>query len=274
MATTTRKRTKKKASRKKISRKASTKKTARKKVSKKKTARKKTSRKKVSKKKASKKKAATKRASKKKVTRKKVARNKGSKKKAQRRSAKRRSSPTKAVAPTSLEPIDFARLEMKHTPESLGAHHARMTPLAGEFRATVRMWMGPGDPHVSTGVMVNTWDLGGRFLKQVYKGNDMEGPFPNFEGRGYMGYNDATGRWEGVWLDNAATMMHIDEGEYDESVGHWEMSGTLTNPENGLVMRKRSVFRVLDNDRHTMESWFAAPDGPEFKSMEIEFERV
>ena len=53
------------------------------------------------------------------------------------------------------------------SPDALGAHHSRMKPLAGEFRATVKMWRGPGEPDVATGVMVNSWDLGAKFLKEI-----------------------------------------------------------------------------------------------------------
>jgi len=257
------------ATRKRARRKA-TKKAPRKKAARKQT-KKKALRKKASKKRAARRAATakgTKKATKKKASKKRA----GAKKPAGRRKSAATRTSAKPAKP--IEPIDFARTELKQSPESLGAHHSRMKPLAGEFRATVKMWMGPGEPHVSTGKMVNAWDLGGKFLKQVYKGDDMEGPFPNFEGRGYMGYNDASGQWEGVWMDNASTMMHIDEGRYDDAAEQWEMTGTLTNPQNGQEMRKRSVFRVLDNDRHTMESWFAAPDEPEFKAMQIEFERV
>lgn len=180
----------------------------------------------------------------------------------------------KRASTRALSPIDFARMELKQPMRAAGDHHARLTPMAGEFRAVVRMWFGPGDPHVSTGVMVNAWDLGGRFLKQVYQGDGAEGPFPNFEGRGYWGYNDATGKWEGFWVDTASTMMQIEQGHYDDGAEQWTMTGAVVNPETGQPMQKRSVFRVLDHDRHTMESWFSTPDGGEHKVMEIDFERV
>lgn len=185
-----------------------------------------------------------------------------------------RAAAPKRAATRALSPIEFARMELKQPLRAAGDHHARLTPMAGEFRAVVRMWFGSGEPHVSTGVMVNSWDLGGRFLKQVYQGDGGEGPFPNFEGRGYWGYNDATERWEGFWVDNASTMMQVEQGEYDDGADQWTMTGAFTDPETGQPMRKRSVIRVLDHDRHTIESWFADPEGGERKVMEIEFERV
>jgi hypothetical protein len=45
--------------------------------------------------------------------------------------------------------------------------HERLKPFVGAFKAEVKMWMGPGDPAISTGVMVNELDLGGRFLRET-----------------------------------------------------------------------------------------------------------
>jgi len=58
------------------------------------------------------------------------------------------------------------------------ADHKRLTPFVGTFRAEVKIWMGPGDPNVSTGTMTNTFELGGRFLRQEFKGDPNDGPFP------------------------------------------------------------------------------------------------
>ena len=63
--------------------------------------------------------------------------------------------------------------------------HQKFDPFVGKFTAEVKLWMGPGDPMISTGMMTNTLDLGGRYLCQCYKGDPSDGPFPNFEGRGY-----------------------------------------------------------------------------------------
>jgi hypothetical protein len=199
---------------------------------------------------------------------------KPARKKVAQRSAVQKTRGSAGASAKPLSPIDFARIELKQKPESLGAHHSRLAPMAGEFRATVQMWMGPGDPIEMTGTMVNSWDLGGRFLKQTYRGDGDAGPFGQFEGRGYWGYNDASGQWEGFWIDTASTMMHCETGHYDDGAEQWTMIGELTCPQSGDLTRKRSVVRVLDNDRHTIETWFAGPDGNESKSMVIAFERI
>ena len=62
--------------------------------------------------------------------------------------------------------------------------HHKLKPFEGTFRAQVRIWMGAGEPVVSTGTMVNEFELDGRFLRQTYKGDPSDGPFGAFEGRG------------------------------------------------------------------------------------------
>jgi len=85
--------------------------------------------------------------------------------------------------------------------------HEKLKPFVGTFKAEVTIWMGPGEPMSSTGVMVNELDLGGRFLRETYTGDPSDGPVPAFEGRGYWGFNTATQQYEGFWIDTASTIM-------------------------------------------------------------------
>ncbi|RME41619.1 MAG: DUF1579 domain-containing protein [Planctomycetota bacterium] len=152
--------------------------------------------------------------------------------------------------------------------------HRRFEPFVGTFKARVRIWTGPGEPHVSTGVMTNTLDLGGRYLKQVYRGDAANGPFPGFEGRGFWGYNPVEQRYEGFWIDNASCVMQIDRGEVDASGTVWTMIGEMSDPQSGGTIRKRSVITLQDRNRHTMEMYIKPPQGDEFKVMEIRYERA
>jgi hypothetical protein len=65
----------------------------------------------------------------------------------------------------------------------------RLQPFEGTFKSEVKMWLGPGDPMISTGTMNSTWQVNGLYLNQSYVGDKNDGPFPDFEGKGYMGYN-------------------------------------------------------------------------------------
>ena len=152
--------------------------------------------------------------------------------------------------------------------------HELLNPFVGTFNAEVKIWMGAGEPSITTGTMTNTWDLDGRFIYHVYKGDSSPDPtpFPNFEGRGFWGFNKHTQKYEGVWIDTASTIMQYEAGTVDEGGKVWTMQGEMTGPD-GCVSVKRSVTTLTDNDHHTMEMYFIR-DGQEFKGMEIRYTRA
>ena len=164
----------------------------------------------------------------------------------------------------------------EHSCAEMGAAveaHKRFEPFVGTFTATVKLWMGPGEPHVSTGVMHNSYDLGGRFLQQVFKGDPGEGPFPNFEGRGFWGYNTTSKKYEGFWIDTASTAIQTEAGDVDDAGKVWTMVGTTIDPHSGKTIEKRSITTVKDNDHHSMEMFFTTADGTEANGMEIQYVR-
>jgi hypothetical protein len=157
---------------------------------------------------------------------------------------------------------------------ALAEGHKRFEPFVGKFKTEVKMWMGPGEPFVSTGVMDNKLVLGGRFLAQRYKGDSADGPFPNFEGQGYWGFNTVANKYEGVWMDTACTFMQTETGDIDATGKVWTMVGEMTDPQSGGKMKKRTVITLIDNDHHSMETFFTHPGGSEAKAMEIQYARA
>lgn len=157
------------------------------------------------------------------------------------------------------------------------ADHQRLQPFVGTFAAEVRFWMGPGEPVITTGTMNAGFILGGRFLRQVFEGDLPEGApaaASAFCGEGYIGYNNVDKRYEQVWVDNASTLVQVESGQVDEAGREWNFYSTLTNPQSGGPMEKRTILYIVDEDHHTMEIWFRDPEGPEIKAMEIRYSRI
>ena len=152
-----------------------------------------------------------------------------------------------------------------------GAEHERLDQFIGTWDAQVKMWMGPEcDVDESQGTMVNSWELGKRFLRHDYSSqwHGME-----FEGAGYWGFNNATGKYEGLWIDTvSSTGFNLEFGDCDDAGKTWNMAGEVDVPGVGK-MKKRSVVTVKDADHHSMETYFQNPDGTEFKAMEIQYSR-
>ena len=155
-----------------------------------------------------------------------------------------------------------------------GAEHDLLKPFEGTFKSEVKMWMGPGDPMISTGTITNTFDLGGIYLHQDYVGDQTEGPFPSFCGKGYWGYNTTDKRYEGFWIDNASTSMQFETGQVDVGGKVWEMTSKMTCAHTGQVMNKRSVITLVDDNHNSIEMFFTGEDCNEMKAMEINYFRV
>ncbi len=154
-----------------------------------------------------------------------------------------------------------------------GEAHQKLEPFAGTFKAEVRLWMGADEPLLSTGTMVNAWDLGGRYLKMHYTGDPIDGPYPSLGGRGFWGYNKIIERYEGFWIDNASTVMQFETGDLDDSGKVWTMTGELLNPETGEPVEKTSRITLVDEDHHTLEMYFGSGEEA-VKSMEFRYARA
>ncbi len=156
------------------------------------------------------------------------------------------------------------------------SEHERLNPFAGTFSTVVRLWMGQGEPMTSTGTMVNDWVLGGRYLRQTFTGDPVEGiegAYEPFAGIGFWGYNGTSGQYQAFWIDNASTWMQMETGSVDGSGMVWTMHSSFPNPADGRPMDKRTVITLKDTDHHLMESFFTVQGGEEVKSMEISYAR-
>ncbi|MEO8192181.1 MAG: DUF1579 family protein, partial [Acidobacteriota bacterium] len=52
-----------------------------------------------------------------------------------------------------------------------------------------------------------------------------------------------------------------------------DMSASMADPVTGKMMTVREKVEIADNDHHRFEMWGPAPDGKNFKMMEIEYTR-
>lgn len=154
-----------------------------------------------------------------------------------------------------------------------GAQHQQLAEqFAGTWSTRQTMWMDPSAPPMSeTGKSVNTPVFGGRQLRMDFTGQFMGQPF---EGMGYTGYDNITGKYLGSWMDNMSTGQFLAAGDYDPATRTYTYRGEMPDPmKPGTMIPVREVVRVVDNDHHVME-WYEVRDGKERKSMQIEYTRA
>lgn len=153
-----------------------------------------------------------------------------------------------------------------------GPGHARLEPMVGEFDVVGTFWMDPAAPPTQTrGRSTTKWILGGRFLHQSFSGDFMGAPF---EGEGLTGFNNATGRYEGIWVDNMGTMiLPVSTGTSDAGGTVLTFTRSMDDPLTGQHMTTREVITIVDRDHHTFDWYQPGPDGNEAHTMRIEYTR-
>lgn len=148
-------------------------------------------------------------------------------------------------------------------------HHARFEAMVGVWDATVTMFEPGKEPNVSKGTMVNRLIHGGRYLQHNFKGEFMG---MEFTGSGTFGYNNATGKYQGTWIDSMSTGTMVSEGTYDEATKTYTSTGDMDGP-GGMKITQRETIKIISNDEHVMEMFHTMPGVPEIKAMEIKYTR-
>ena len=150
--------------------------------------------------------------------------------------------------------------------------HKRMASEAGTWNEDLTFWMGPDDtkPQKSTATVNTKMLFNGLYQESVHTGNMMGMPF---EGRSTLAFDNAAQEYVSTWIDNMGTGIMIMRGKYDQASKTLKMEGECTDPLTKKVKKMREVITSVDADTQKMEMYDTAPDGKEFKSMEIILKR-
>ena len=165
--------------------------------------------------------------------------------------------------------MDPAMMEAMMKAGTPGDAHKALGGFAGSWTAKVTMWMMPGtDPVVSDATAETKWALDGHVLEQRFSGNMMGMPFT---GLGYTGYDNVKKQYWSTWMDSMSTGMMLATGSANGNT--WSYSGTAADPMTGKDATMNIKVVVKDADHHTMEMWGPAPDGKNYRMMEIAYSR-
>jgi uncharacterized protein DUF1579 len=175
-------------------------------------------------------------------------------------------SKAKAAAAPSEKEMEDAMMKAAQP----GPQHEFLKKFAGDWKASVKSWMGPGEPQVSEGSAHSEMILGGRFLQEDFKGNFMGQPF---EGHGLTGYDNPGKKFVGTWVDSMTTGVMTSAGSLDKTGKVLTASATYTDPMTGKPGKSRMVTKIVDDNNHVFEM-YGMHEGKEVKEMEITYTRV
>jgi len=152
-----------------------------------------------------------------------------------------------------------------------GEMHKMMSLWNGTWIGEVTMWIAPdAQPVKSNAIVVNKMVLGNRYQQSSFKGTYQGKPF---EGIGTLAYDNSRKLFLSTWIDNTSTGMMTAEGPWDPASKSITFKGTMSDPATGKLLDTKEIFKPIDNNYQVMEMYAIAPDGKEFKTMEIKYTR-
>jgi hypothetical protein len=174
-----------------------------------------------------------------------------------------------ARALTAQSPEDMKKWMEFATP---GEAHKLLDGKVGKWNMKLKMVMAPGAPaQESTATSEAKWIMDGRYVEDITKGTFNEMPF---EGRGLVGYDNLKKKYVGTWIDNMGTGIGTSEGTWDAAAKTFNYASEMPDPMAGKYVKTRMTEKMIDKDHWVMAMHCAGPDGKEFMSMEIDYQRA
>jgi len=177
----------------------------------------------------------------------------------------------KAKADSKAAPSHEAMMDEMMKFATPGENHKALEPLVGTWKATVKMWTGPGDPQISEGTCERSWIMGGRYLMAKHTGTMAGMPF---EGLEIMGYDVRFGQYVSAWVDNMGTSIAMTtSGMMDPATKTLTMTMPMYDPMTKVMMPYKDVTKIVDDNSHTF-TMSSNRGGKETTEMEITYTRV
>lgn len=168
-------------------------------------------------------------------------------------------------------PDDKAKQEMQDyaAASQPGPMHRKLEAMVGEWDVAMTVWIPGAQEMTIKGTCVKSMVFGGRFLKEELK---TPNPVTQKMGDsvGYVGYDNATKMYQGVYLSDDMTGMIKYEGTLSDDGKTFTFAGTEADPTGKNPTMKFKVVTTVDSpDQHTMTYAYVMPDGSEVKAFKI-----
>jgi hypothetical protein len=152
-----------------------------------------------------------------------------------------------------------------------GPFHEMLARYTGDWKEIVTMWNAPGAEPVTMEMNCMIQMIyEGRYQESVHNGTFNGMPF---EGRGFMAYDNAAGKFYSTWIDNMSTGIMCTSGTMDPKGQRLEMKGEVVDPITKKVSKIKEVVYFNADNEQIHETYTTPAGGTEYKSMEIRMVR-
>jgi hypothetical protein len=150
-----------------------------------------------------------------------------------------------------------------------GPQHEQLMAFAGTWSIQGKDWF-TGKEQAFTSTAKFTKLLGGRYVREEISGKMSDGSA--FEGVGHHGFDNATQKFVGSWIDNMGTGIMTSTGTYDAATKTYTYDMTSSGP-GGMEMKFRATLQVKSDKEHVFTMHTDMGKG-EQKVMEMTYTRT
>lgn len=169
------------------------------------------------------------------------------------------------VSAVGLSPEQWAALSRP------GPAHRLLDNLVGEWDVSLTFWSDPKSAGASSiGRSQIAWVLGKRFVQEQFSGT-IAGE--EYSGVGIMGYDNGSRSFKTVWADSQNTALTTSSGTLDSSTNTLLLESEVYDPLVSGVKRVQSRLQIQSPDLYTFVMTDTSPEGQEFTSLEMRYQR-
>jgi len=177
-------------------------------------------------------------------------------------------------ATPEMSPEEMQAMMMKMMESAQpGEPHKKLTSFAGEWTTKIKIRMGgpdsPWEHHTGHSKIQSA--LGGRYAIEKFTAE--LGMMGKMEGLLILGYNNLTGEYESIWMDNMSTWAQHATGVVNEE-GATELKGKMRDVITPEGRPYRHVTHPIDEDHYITKMYDTIPPVGDIQVMEIEYTRV
>lgn len=151
------------------------------------------------------------------------------------------------------------------------AAHSNYEPIVGTWNMDWTLFRADGEDRKVSGTCINTWAVGGRWVKSDFK-TDMTIGDEIFQGTGYFGHDNVSGEYHNVWFESNRTAVQYDVGGYDQETRTFTFEGEQSTA-SGQTISTRTTLHIVSDDEHVIEMYVSRGEDEERKVLELVFER-
>lgn len=145
--------------------------------------------------------------------------------------------------------------------------HKRLMEDEGTWTGTMKMKIpGVDEPQEFPIKEVNKAMAGGLWMLSSFDA----GPF---KGHGQFGYDTATKKYIGTWVDNSTTYLSVMEGEYDKEKHEMVMTFKSRDHQSGKIVEMKSIGKRIDKNKRLF-TMMSKQNGQWTKVFTIDYQRA